>query len=572
MSNNKRNLFGQGLLVAACFGLPFGVGAGADEPAPRGQAISPGPRAAEERFLLLSDGRLIRGVIREDEAGYSVTQKLGVIRYPKRQVERAFDTVEEAYRYRLERAPEDDPAERLRLARWCLSLHLDKEARTLLEQVVEISPDHGPARAMLTKMNQSEATRVARNETKVDDEIQKTSGEGVAEDRPGALDSAVSKGAGMRMGITGLPVIFDLPPAMAVRRAEQFKKYVHPVLQAYCAKCHNADYDGKFQLVPVKTTRQKTPDALRANLDATLRLIDPEYPAKSDLLSSTLRPHGIGAKARPIFSGSNDRAYQILAAWVASLRPSSGSEPSAPGVIRTQADSDEAFAADRNRSGGEVLEEIARSVRSGNPRQPSTIKPAAALGAGGKSYRYVEGQGMVPEESTSGRSSGIPAAVYARRAPTGAPGGCSDERQRTQPTTDDQTGAPSRAQPARLAPGRVVSRSCPMAADPVGRRLDRAGCRQQAGHSRDAEEARQDRPQDPREAPPAQRQPNRRSVGRDTRTPRSRCSTGGLAGMRRDRRDCRSPKLRILYNRKGASRQTRSRRTIARAPPARTRP
>ena len=135
----------------------------------------------------------------------------------------------------------------------------------------------------------------------------------------------------MRMGITGLPVIFDLPPAMAVRRAEQFKKYVHPVLQAYCAKCHNADYDGKFQLVPVKTTKQRTPDALRANLDATLRLIDPEYPAKSDLLSSTLRPHGIGGKARPIFSGSNDRAYQILAAWVTSLRPSTGSEPSAPG-------------------------------------------------------------------------------------------------------------------------------------------------------------------------------------------------------------------------------------------------
>ena len=304
--------------------------------------------------------------------------------------------------------PEDDPAERLRLARWCLSLHLDKEARTLLEQVVEISPDHGPARAMLTKMNQSEATRVARNETKVDDEIQKTSGEGVAEDRPGALDSAVWKGAGMRLGITGLPVIFDLPPAMAVRRAEQFKKYVHPVLQAYCVKCHNADYDGKFQLVPVKTTKQKTPDALRANLDATLRLIDPEYPAKSDLLSSTLRPHGIGAKARPIFSGSNDRAYQILAAWVASLRPSSGSEPSAPGVIRTQADSDEAFAADRNRSGGEVLEEIARGARSGNPRQPSTIKPPAALGAGGKSYRYVEGQGMVPEDSSQADSQEFP--------------------------------------------------------------------------------------------------------------------------------------------------------------------
>ena len=72
----------------------------------------------------------------------------------------------------------------------------------------------------------------------------------VAEDRPGALDSAVLRGAERRMGITGLPVIFDLPQAMAVQRAEEFRQYVHPVLQAYCAKCHNADYDGPFQLVP----------------------------------------------------------------------------------------------------------------------------------------------------------------------------------------------------------------------------------------------------------------------------------------------------------------------------------
>jgi hypothetical protein len=399
MSNNTWKLIGHGLLVAACSGLTFAITAEADEPVPRGRASAPAPKAAEERYLLLSDGRLIRGVIAHDDTAYTVTQSVGVIRYPNQQVERAFDSVQEAYGYRLQRVPEDDPAERLSLARWCLSLHLDKEARTLLEQVVEISPNHGPARAMLTKMNQAEAARVARNESKIDAGVQKTGGEEIAEDRPGALDSAVLKGAERRMGITGLPVIFDLPPAVAVRCAEQFKQYVHPVLQAYCAKCHDANYDGMFQLVPVKTARQRTPDAIRANLDAALRLIDRENPAKSELLSSTLRPHGIGVKARPIFSGSNDRAYRILATWVTSLRPPNGFEPPDPAGARTPSDSGEAFAADHNRSGGDVLDEIARNVRSGEARQPRAIRNPTAGGAGAPSYRYVEGQGMVPEES-----------------------------------------------------------------------------------------------------------------------------------------------------------------------------
>ena len=37
-----------------------------------------------------------------------------------------------------------------------------------------------------------------------------------------------------------------------------------------------------------------------------------ENPAKSELLSSTLRVHGNGANARPIFRGANDQQYRIL--------------------------------------------------------------------------------------------------------------------------------------------------------------------------------------------------------------------------------------------------------------------
>src|SRR5262249_35659259 len=135
---------------------------------------------------------------------------------------------------------------------------------------------------------------------------------------PEAPDSAVLRHAQRALGIRDLPVIFDLPLPLAIKRTEEFSRFVHPLLQAYCARCHDAKYDGQFQLVPMKSRVDRSSTALRANLDATLRLIDPENPAHSVLLSSTLRPHGNGAK-RPIFPGSNDRAYMIIARWVNQL-------------------------------------------------------------------------------------------------------------------------------------------------------------------------------------------------------------------------------------------------------------
>jgi hypothetical protein len=105
-----------------------------------------------------------------------------------------------------------------------------------------------------------------------------------------------------------------------VKRSEQFSRNVHPVLQAACARCHNEQYSGRFQLVEVKNRRGLSPDVIRANLDATLELIDPENPAKSELLSSVILPHGNGPHRRPIFAGTNDQRFQVLSAWVNSLR------------------------------------------------------------------------------------------------------------------------------------------------------------------------------------------------------------------------------------------------------------
>ena len=74
-------------------------------------------------------------------------------------------------------------------------------------------------------------------------------------------------------------------------------------------------------------------------------------PSRSVLLSSTLRPHGPGAKPRPIFPGSNDQAYKVLAEWANHLAaPKQGDEAARREATRGLIESDEVFAVDRNRS------------------------------------------------------------------------------------------------------------------------------------------------------------------------------------------------------------------------------
>ncbi len=248
---------------------------------------------------------------------------------------------------------------------------------------------------MLAKIGQSEALAARR---KLDPEIRQTGADAVHDEQPGSLDSAVLRGAQRGMGLSGLPVIFDLPRPLAIKRTEEFVRYVQPVLQAYCAKCHDGDYPGAFQLVSIRSRRDQTPDALRANLDTVLNVINRDNPPDSKLLTSLLRPHGEGRNKRPIFPGSNNRAYQILATWVNSVCPAKDGDPAA----RTAGDgpaagSGEVFAADRLPAGGQVQGRGSSRAGTANPQVMATpVLPND--GRSGPAYRYIPGQGMVPEQ------------------------------------------------------------------------------------------------------------------------------------------------------------------------------
>lgn len=366
-----------------------------DLPAPPDLSAAPAP-SAPPSVLLKSNGQILVGAITREEGKYVVHLPGGEIRVPEFEVEGAFPSVAAIYKHKLASIPDNDPDEHLKLARWCLSQKLSAEAKFELKLVLALSPSAREAKSMLAWMESSEARLAAR--PRVDTGVVQTSGERVNRparaslEAPAEIDPSVLNQARREMGVKGIPVVFDLPPAVATRRADEFARFVHPVLQNACAKCHNEQHEGKFQLVEVRSRREMTANVLRSNLDATLQLIDPENPVHSELLSSTLLPHGKGPNQRPIFRGSNDPRFQILVTWVTSLRRGSNRSQPDGRLTNAAASAPSAFAADRGQDpvSSTLPAPLTNPVKA-YPLNPKTETPPPA--------RYVPGRGMVAEKN-----------------------------------------------------------------------------------------------------------------------------------------------------------------------------
>jgi len=399
---------------------------GAPESSAIESEIVPGEPASTEqsKFVLLTDGRIITGLVSEEEDKVLVTQPVGVMRFPEGRIERVFNSLKEVHEYKSEQVPEIDIDEQLKLAQWCLTNKLSDEAKDHLRNVLKLDPKNLRAKAMSESIAMNE-TRLANRQR--DEQVQRTSAEMVDPnpmERPATLDSAVVRGARRGLGVSDLPIVFDLPPNAAIRRADEFRRYVHPVLQTYCAKCHDDRHEGSFQIINFQRKADRTLEALRANLDATLKLVDRENPGRSELLSSSLRPHGNGSNTRPIFQGSNDRAYQILAAWVNNLRAKPGPDDSPESDLYPN-DETELFAADRDR--------ISRSAVDVAPMTgPKVGAPAQAVTQNFPAARYTPGKGWANDEGPGATDAPIPFAVSGVMPnlppPAGAPGAAAGGR------------------------------------------------------------------------------------------------------------------------------------------------
>ena len=264
MSTNNRVFVVIVLAAAGSLGCPIKRAAAVqDERGAARPSASSTPRCPEKRYLLLSSGQLVHGIVTEKESEYLVQQRVGVMRFAKKQADGVFNSIREAFEYRLAALPKGDFDEGMKLAYWCLNLKMTSEARALLTDIVKHNPTNKRAKAMLVSIEQA-AMRASMRRT--DPEVLQTRADTRVEPRPAPLDAAILNRAQRELGISDLPVIFDLPTALAVKRSDEFFQFVHPVLQLYCAKCHDGQHNGAFQLVPIKKRADKTPDALRATL------------------------------------------------------------------------------------------------------------------------------------------------------------------------------------------------------------------------------------------------------------------------------------------------------------------
>ena len=362
MSPKNPSIF-VGLAAPGLLWLATSVASGQTAPAPPGPP-TPAPTSPTYRALLLSSGKVVQGEISEDAAGsFRLRANGGPVTYPRTMVLKAGGSVEELYQFQVSRLPTGDTGERMKLVRWCLTEQLHAHAREQLEAIRKMCPEDAEVQRMLYNLASTNFDR-----PRVDPDLRRTSGEATRDGAPGVLDprSLVK----VTRQYNTLPVIFDLSQAQAVVRAKEFFTYVQPILQKSCVKCHNEQYQGNFQLVEIKLKRDSTnPDIARANLDAALRLVNPDDPTRSELLSAGLVPHG-GSK-NAIFRGPNDPPYTILLTWVKSLRPAA-TGPKGP----AEAGSRPGFSSPEPMPGDGFATE--RSAKPG----PSTSYPSASFPAG----------------------------------------------------------------------------------------------------------------------------------------------------------------------------------------------
>jgi hypothetical protein len=271
--------------------------------------------------LLLSNGHVFQGEIVEDATGYYLKHKIGVKQFSRRNVAGVFESLEDAYEFQRVRVPKDDPDERMKLALWCMGQKLTEQAKAELKEVLALNPENSRAKAMVFFLE-------SRAEGLVDSEVARAGGQ-VETDSSGGVPGApmqLSRSAldelrerNRQRPASGPPIIFDLPPQIAVRRYQEFGKTVHVELQTHCAKCHDVEtHTGSFRLYRARAKRDLTNDLVqRANLDAALQLVDRDNLARSELLSAAAMTHP--PDGRPVLGGPNHPAYRVLKTWVESL-------------------------------------------------------------------------------------------------------------------------------------------------------------------------------------------------------------------------------------------------------------
>ena len=261
-----------------------------------------------KRILLLQNGKVVKGVIRQNSSGYSVNVRGGQLALPFEQVRLEAADLEDAYRQQRDTLPDHTAAAHIELARWCMTNALPDQARKELREALRREPDSTVAKIMLQRIN---------------DQLLATKDVPAVVQRNGEFSFLGDAKPGIPPETLG-----NLPREAA---AEYLSK-VQPLLVNRCATagCHGPGSRNTFELLRTKLGKAPPKVYSERNLAAVLERVDLERPLSSPLLVKLLGERKSSGN-RQSHGGLTPEQLQTLRVWVESIskKPAPVAKPKA---------------------------------------------------------------------------------------------------------------------------------------------------------------------------------------------------------------------------------------------------
>ncbi|MBN9524483.1 hypothetical protein J0H58_39215, partial [bacterium] len=277
-------------------------------PAPRAEAqpqplppplpVTPTTPPSVGSVVVLQDGKVVEGHV--SRTADKVVVRRGVINqpFPKEQVKYVAASKDEAYRLALKDTKPDEPAARLRLARWCMYNGMRENALAEAKEVVRLEPANRTAAELVRTLEES---------------LRLYPGDGTTRVTPPAVQPAAPGLPAVPPPPATPPVVTVPEPDIAPEAVVAFSPRVQPVLMNQCATCHaKSEYTGAFKLTPV-ASNETNPTATRANLVIAANQLKKADPAASPLLLKALTVHG--GQTAPAFADRDAAPFRVLYAW-----------------------------------------------------------------------------------------------------------------------------------------------------------------------------------------------------------------------------------------------------------------
>ena len=276
--------------------------------------------APTARLLLLQNGKVVKGVIRQSAAGYVVNVTGGQMVLPFDQVRLEAADLEDAYRQVRDTLPDHTAAAHIDLARWCITNGLPDYARKELRSALRCEPDSTVAKNMLQRIN---------------DQLLTTKDVPAVSQRSGSFSMLGDAKPGIASETLG-----GLPREAAA----DFVSKVQPLLVNRCATagCHGPGSGNSFELLRAKLGKAPPKIYSERNLAAVLERLDLERPLSSPLLVK-LRGETKSLGARQSHGGLTQEQQQTLRAWIESIskKPEPVAKPKAEVVDDDDSKSDD---------------------------------------------------------------------------------------------------------------------------------------------------------------------------------------------------------------------------------------